>query len=309
MDIASVGNGGSTPFSADEEQTTLWVNDNPTIDPIVDQPIMVNTTTGLIGFNIGDDLDVSDDLVITVASSNTTVVPLAAITVTGSGSARNVEVTPAANEIGASVVTLTVTDLDGAESYASFLVLVAPHVVTVDTINDIDDAPDMTDIAHLLYNPGTDGQISLREAIIATNNTTNAIGGPDQIILPSGSYVLSQGAGDNASLSGDLDFSDDVLVTGGGTRTTTVDGDNLDKVLDILAGETTITDLTIRQGNSAEGALSVAGGATLNLADVTIRDSTGTTNGGGGYIQGTLNLDGVTVANNSADFGGGIPFL
>ena len=265
---------------------------------------MVNTTTGLISFNIGDDVDASDDLTITVASMNTTLVPLANISVTGTGNSRDIEVTPVTNEIGTSIITLTVTDLDGAESYESFLVLVAPHVVTVDTTSDIDDAPDLSDIAHLLYDPGADGLISLREAIIATNNTTNAIAGPDQIILPSGNYVLNQGTGDDAGLSGDLDFLDDVVVIGGGARTTTIDGGGLDKVLDVRSGVTTMSGVTIRGGNSVHGAFMVEAGATLNLTDVTVRDNVGTASGGAGHVHGTLNLDRVTLTNNTADYGG-----
>ena len=55
-------------------------------------------------------------------------------------------------------------------------------VVTVTTTSDILDAPetDPWTIDDLLENPGPDGEISLREAILAANSTPNA-GGPDEI--------------------------------------------------------------------------------------------------------------------------------
>ncbi len=54
------------------------------------------------------------------------------------------------------------------------------HVVTVDTTNDINDGT-TSSITALLANKGTDGKISLREAIEAANNTTNNGSTPDEI--------------------------------------------------------------------------------------------------------------------------------
>jgi VCBS repeat-containing protein len=53
-------------------------------------------------------------------------------------------------------------------------------VVTVDTALDIQDG-DTSSLAALMRNKGTDGKISLREAILATNASANGIGGADQI--------------------------------------------------------------------------------------------------------------------------------
>jgi len=46
--------------------------------------------------------------------------------------------------------------------------------VTVDSTGDVDDAPDKSTIASLMGDPGTDLEISLREAIIAANNDTGS---------------------------------------------------------------------------------------------------------------------------------------
>lgn len=53
------------------------------------------------------------------------------------------------------------------------------NTLYVDTVTDVDDG-DTSSIANLLSNRGTDGYISLREAMLAANNTLNA-GGPDAI--------------------------------------------------------------------------------------------------------------------------------
>ena len=52
--------------------------------------------------------------------------------------------------------------------------------IYVNTTSDVVDGT-TTSIAALYANPGTDGAISLREAILAANNTANATGGPDHI--------------------------------------------------------------------------------------------------------------------------------
>ena len=53
-------------------------------------------------------------------------------------------------------------------------------IVTVDTNSDVMDGS-TSSIANLIANKGSDGFISLREAITAANNTTNGAGGPDRI--------------------------------------------------------------------------------------------------------------------------------
>ena len=58
-------------------------------------------------------------------------------------------------------------------------------VITVSTTNDVLDG-DTSSVTALLGNVGTDGFISLREAIIATNNSAGA----DTIFLPTGTFTL-----------------------------------------------------------------------------------------------------------------------
>ena len=68
----------------------------------------------------------------------------------------------------------------------------------MDTTNDTADGT-IASTGQLLNDMGADGKISLREAVLAANNTSAAV----QIVLPSGTYTLASGAGDNF---GDLNW-------------------------------------------------------------------------------------------------------
>jgi CSLREA domain-containing protein len=71
---------------------------------------------------------------------------------------------------------------------------------------------------------------SLREAITAAN----ANPGHDTIVLPAGTYGLSiAGTGEDANATGDLDITDSVIIKGAGSGSTIIDGNDVDRVLDI----------------------------------------------------------------------------
>jgi CSLREA domain-containing protein len=136
---------------------------------------------------------------------------------------------------------------------------------------------------------------SLREAIRSANENA-AVGGcvsgaagPDTIVLPPGTYTLSVGpAGDDMGASGDLDVTEDLTIAGAGTATTIVNGGQLDRVFNVLAGS----------GNVAMTDLTITGGVTSG-------------SGGGIDVEGaTLSLLRVHVTGNEVaaegDYGGGI---
>jgi CSLREA domain-containing protein len=87
-----------------------------------------------------------------------------------------------------------------------------------------------------------DAQCSLREAIQAANGDPLTIGectpgapGGDTIALPAGTYSLTSSTSDDTNAAGDLDIKSDVALTGAGAATTTIDADQMDRVIDILA--------------------------------------------------------------------------
>lgn len=77
------------------------------VSSVISDPADPATVSG-ISFTIGDDLTPVGSLTVTAISSNTTVVPNANLSLTGSGASCNLKITPAA--VGYSTITVTVND-------------------------------------------------------------------------------------------------------------------------------------------------------------------------------------------------------
>jgi len=183
--------------------------------------------------------------------------------------------------------------------------------ITVTTTLDVlDGDADTSSLAALSAARGSDGLISLREAIIAANTDTSQA---DTITLDAGTYTLSlPGTSEDLSATGDLDIRDDLTITGAGADVTIIDAAGIDRAFDILsnAGIINISGVTITNGdagNDGGGGLKLLDGNTLSISDSQISNNTTAGLGGGLYnISSTLNLTNVTVSENSADEGAGI---
>ena len=126
-----------------------------------------------------------------------------------------------------------------------------------------------------------EGQCSVRAAFMEAN----ALAGADTISLSADLYALTlAGTSEDASLSGDLDVTDDLTLIGAGESSTIIDGGALDRVLDLRPGTArtiAITALTLRNGFIDSNFSLIAGGAglqvgsgvSLALDHVTIRDN------------------------------------
>jgi CSLREA domain-containing protein len=183
----------------------------------------------------------------------------------------------------------------------------------------------------------TDGNCTLREAILAANGDTavdacTAGSGSDVVVVPEGTYRLTGEADEDAGLTGDLDVTDDLEVVGAGARTVILGPARLlqpppcgwgicfaaqiDRAFDIdpagagisvrlsgvSLGSPFITKATIDDG----GAIRNRG--TLVVADSVVQSSA-VARGGGIFSLGPLRVERSDIVGRTASFGGGISAL
>ncbi|MGI1937954.1 Ig-like domain-containing protein [Shewanella oncorhynchi] len=94
----------------------------PTSSAIAHQNIQPGESSSTLAFTIADDVTAATDILVTPASSDTTVVPLAGVVLVGSEADRGVTVTALGS--GTSTITLTLVDIAGNTSTRSFDVVV-----------------------------------------------------------------------------------------------------------------------------------------------------------------------------------------
>jgi CSLREA domain-containing protein len=169
--------------------------------------------------------------------------------------------------------------------------------------------------ANLLVNTcddelNSDGDCSLREAIEAANTDTAvdacmAGSGHDYITLPACTYTLAiPGANEDNNHTGDLDILDDLTIYGAGADTTVVDGDQLDRIVQIHPGHTAeIDDLSVTGGLVVDDdGSAIENLGTLTLNDATVRGNTLQTSGnswGGALANSAAVQDATTYVNHS----------
>ncbi|MFC1972119.1 right-handed parallel beta-helix repeat-containing protein [Chloroflexota bacterium] len=183
--------------------------------------------------------------------------------------------------------------------------LPSPALAATFTVNSNGDATD--------WNPGDgvcetapgNGICTLRAAI----QEANALGGPDTINLPAGTYTLSiAGTGEDTAATGDLDIWNDLTITGTDQATTIIDGGGLDRVFQVHFCSLDISSVTVRNGNVAGSGGGIYNRGTLTLTKCIISGNTASSWGGGGmynYDSSAILTD-CTFNNNSAKIGGGM---
>ncbi|MGH7266112.1 MAG: choice-of-anchor Q domain-containing protein [Candidatus Rokuibacteriota bacterium] len=137
-----------------------------------------------------------------------------------------------------------------------------------------------------------------------------AVGG-DVLLLPACTIFVAGASGDDANASGDFDVTTSITLQGVGPGATILDGGGLDRVLDIRPGATVVVaDLTVRNGAAAlvdEDGGGIRNEGTTTIINVVITGNTAADDGGGIYNLGTLTVTGSVISNNFAgDDGGGI---
>jgi CSLREA domain-containing protein len=170
---------------------------------------------------------------------------------------------------------------------------------------------------------GADGTCSLREAVQAANtdaavNECGAGSGADTVVLPAGTFALTRaGAAEDANVTGDLDVLADLTLQGAGAGRTTLDGNGLDRVLDVAAGKSlAIERLTVTGGLTEDGAGGLtptpggAGGGIRAAGPLTVTDCeiTGNRTGRGGNGASATGTNGAAAGNGAPGqaVGGGV---
>jgi len=172
--------------------------------------------------------------------------------------------------------------------------------VTVNTTTDEDDAGNPASIS-ALGSGGADNKISLREAILAANNTpgSNAI-----TFSGNHTYTLSLGT---------LTISNPLTITGNGASSTYISGNSNIRIFSI-SGATAVTfsALTLKNGSapSGDGGAILNGTGTLTLSSVTLSSNHANSGNGGAVANpgGTLSLTTTTFSNNSCSLSGGAAY-
>ncbi len=92
------------------DQYIVSANTVPSLSGFSDQSTAVNTPVAGIPFTVGDAQTAASNLVVTATSENSTLIPSANITFSGTGSSRTATLMPALNQIGRTTITIGVSD-------------------------------------------------------------------------------------------------------------------------------------------------------------------------------------------------------
>ena len=167
-----------------------------------------------------------------------------------------------------------------AGSVVAMALLIPPganaSTFTVDTERDLLDANQVDGVC-----AAANGKCSVRAATMAANGNP----GLDDIVIPAGTYELTQPPDDSASsLEGDLDLDEAVTIDGAGAGRTIIRQTVSDRVITsnaqpagLLPGAI-VTDLTITGGRLAQGGNMLGGGVRVDdflfaVGGVRVRDN------------------------------------
>jgi hypothetical protein len=178
----TVNDGSASTSTSFALTVSATANTPPTITSTANRTINEDTTTGAIGFTVGDVETAAGSLTLSGSSSNPTLVPNANVVFGGSGSSRTVTVTPAANQSGTATIAITVSD-GQASTTTSFALSVSP----------VNDAPTLSSIAsQTLAAGGATGAISFTvgDAETAAGNLVVSGSSSSQTLVPNANIAF-----------------------------------------------------------------------------------------------------------------------
>ncbi|HKQ65248.1 MAG TPA: LamG-like jellyroll fold domain-containing protein, partial [Methylomirabilota bacterium] len=217
--------------------TVSGPNTPPTISAIGDQATNEDASTGAIAFTVGDNETPAGNLTLSGSSSNPTLVPNGNIAFGGSGANRTVTITPAPNQSGTGVITITVSD-GGMSTPTSFGL----------TVNAVNDAPTITGIANQLTTAGVPvGPLSFTVGDVETLAGSLTVSGSsdNELLVPNGNIAFG-GSGANRTVT----VTPAPGLVGGATITVTVS--------DGVASTPTSFGLTVTAMNTAPSISAIA---------------------------------------------------
>ncbi|MGC3967443.1 MAG: tandem-95 repeat protein [Pirellulales bacterium] len=131
LTLTVLEDGVSSPLSATSDVAIHVAPDpsRPTISLIADVTIDEDESSAPISFTIGDDSVAAADLLLTIESSDTAIIPTANVVLAGTGAERTLVITPAADHFGTVTITILVSDGErvGTRRFQ----------VTVEPVNDL----------------------------------------------------------------------------------------------------------------------------------------------------------------------------
>lgn len=139
------------------------------IGPIADVTMIENTAPPTRNFSVGQ------IGTLTVASSNTALVPVANISLSGTGASRSISATPAATQLGSSTITLTDSLTGETQTYTVTVTLDPAFVVTNTNASG----------------PGSLAQALINAANAAGPNTITFASGFANIMFPTGEFFIT----------------------------------------------------------------------------------------------------------------------
>ena len=153
----------------------------------------------------------------------------------------------------------------------------------------------------------TSNDCTLREAV----RRANASAAADKIVLRARNYGLQQVGFDDDATAGDLDVaagSGRLTIAGKGPGKTTIDGNDVERVLQVLeGGRLVLSKLTVTDGGTSGGGAGLFNEGSATLQNVAIRGNFAGSIGGGLWNSGDgrLTISRSRISGNEGDSGGG----
>ncbi len=254
----SAGDSGYTDPASAVTAGSPQPNTDPTISDVFDQTVLEDGALGPIAFTVGDAETPLSSLTLSATTSNSAIIPVSGITFGGSGADRTITITPAQNQSGSVLITVTVSDGE----------LTASDTFGV-TVEDVNDGPAISNLSNRsIQEDGTMGPIAFTIGDIDTSLTSLSLSGnsSNTALVPLSGIVFS-GSGENRTVT----VTPSAGQVGSTVITVTVsDGD-------LSASDTFTLTVTPAPETSFDYDLPSGGTVTLNAQDIGVVGIAGST--------------------------------